>query len=688
MPSPTQTERRIKYGLNIAVAIGAAVFIAFAVNFICYNWLFKYRGDLTATRKYSLSEQTRKVLASLKGDVRIVTLISSSSIYTTQTADLVDDYSRYSGKIKVEHINPALDVGRVENFYKDLQSRYASRIKAITEAVELGGKTQKEIQAQIKDQAAVIGQILEDSGLKDDQVRQFIQSVAQNFGRIDAMFEKIDPEIRKLLAGVMPDYSGAMETMKANLNELDERLFSIAMTNFAKFAKDESQSAAVREKLLRVADMFRASRQTIEPALTRLRAVEKAEDYDKLREQLGNANVVVVLDGQQVRVTPVEEMYRRADNAQSREQSTENAEPLFLGEEKITGALVAMSLDHPPLVVFVQGGKPPVVGYQGQYEGVAQLLRNMNFEVKDWSPMGGRPNPYTGQPSPPGPPPQPQPGQKCIWIVTPVEPGNPMMGQGGAGPQIAEVIGQRIAEGDGAMLILPPNPMSRMGMPDPLAELAVRDGITVEAAKIVLKEIQLPNRKTGADTKFMLNAWPQELPITQALAGSQGIFVQCSPIKLQADNASNAKTWPLAVLRDKSMWAESDFMNEHPTYKKDDAGDSFVVAAAAEQGERRLVVVADQLWATDQITTYGPLGPGSAQLGAMFPANADLFVNSVYWLGHMDQLIAASARSQDIRRIEDMSAGELSAYRWVLLLGIPLLIAGAGIAVWLVRRGG
>jgi hypothetical protein len=111
------------------------------------------------------------------------------------------------------------------------------------------------------------------------------------------------------------------------------------------------------------------------------------------------------------------------------------------------------------------------------------------------------------------------------------------------------------------------------------------------------------------------------------------------------------------------------------------------VAVAAEKGKQRIAVFADPVWATDQIVNYGMLGPGTASMvGAMFPANAELFVNSVFWLSNMDEMIAASARSQDIRRIGEITPTQMMGIRWGVLAGIPLAIFAIGIGVGIKRR--
>ena len=119
----------------------------------------------------------------------------------------------------------------------------------------------------------------------------------------------------------------------------------------------------------------------------------------------------------------------------------------------------------------------------------------------------------------------------------------------------------------------------------------------------------------------------------------------------------------------------ADHIANPAQYDAEKASEQFTVAVAADQNGKRLAVFADPMWATDQIVNYGLLGPGTAPMvGAAFPANPELFVNSMFWLSNMDEMIAASARSQDIRRIGDVTTAQMIGIRWTVLAGLPLAI--------------
>ena len=397
----------------------------------------------------------------------------------------------------------------------------------------------------------------------------------------------------------------------------------------------------------------------------------------------------MLLGPRQVRVLSVGELFREPDLDQR--PAGISPELHFQGEEKITGALVSMTLEHPPLVVFVNDGLVESIGARGLFEHVAQRLRNMNFQVEQWSPAG-RAGPM-GQPMPAGPPPEPKPGQPAVWVVladTGYKPAQPMGVAGYA--QIIERIKGRLAAGDGAMIMLSASGTTPFGGGGAVVQLLEPWGISPQLDRLVLRQITLPDHTSRPVSRHEIVRWPKGSPITGPLAGMPGVFLQASPLVLGDAAAKGVELWPLAEVGGDEVWAERDFRADPPpSLDPAGAGGPFVIAAAARRGTTgRLVVVGDPVWAADEITTNADRflrAAGMAELfGAAFPANAELFVNSVQWLAGLDQLIAASARTQDIRRVGPVP--NLTGLKWSVLAGAPGAVAIAGLAVWLVRRRG
>lgn len=682
VPGETQSSRRVKYGLNVAVSVAAVVVIAVLINWIAYRRFVRF--DLTATRQYSLSPQTLNVLESLKGRVRCVALFSQAGPYIDQASDLLDEYKRYGRNLIVEHIDPERELTRMEAFLGSLRSRHEEKLvpldKAIASAREAATRT-GHAAAQL---LAPLRLILEDPALAEDQLKAFTQSVAQAFARLDGDVAAVDKQIARGLDQPLPAYAQAKDAIETLLTNLDEKVFSLAIDRFRQAADADATPDSVSDHLLAVVQKLAGIRQEVRAAATLLHETQTVEAYDKLVGQLSNPDTLVLLGTDQVRVIGLAEMFREPEESQS--QSGQRPQLRFQGEEKITGALVSMSMEQQPLVVFVTTGAVQALGPRGIFEQVAQRLRNVDFQLQQWNPQG-QTGPM-GQPIPAGPMPTPAPGQKAVWIGLSVDSPNPMNPMASIGGQkVADILKERIEAGDSAMVMLSLSPMARFGTDDPLGKLLEPWGITPMLDRIILRQIVLPNHQTRAVTQLDIDQWPDDLLVTRALAGMPGVFVQASPLEL--GQAPDTQVWPLVQVAGQDIWTHRDLQtDQNPKLDPTTAGGPFVIAAAAQRNNNRLVVVGDPAWATDQITQLGPQGLPAEIFGAAFPGNAELFVNSVYWLAGMEQLIAASPRAQDIRRVGPMTSAGMLALRWGLLAGMPGATVALGVGVWLVRRRG
>lgn len=684
----TQNSRRFKYGINVTITVIVALAIAVILNIISYKRLAHLRMDMTATRLYSLSDQTKKLLGKMDKDVQIVTLITRNAEEFNKAKDLITEYDNYSKHITVEHIDPARELSRVEQFYGTITKRYADSLKPLEDAIKQGREEANRLSGDITEQKKLMASLIENKAFTEGEERQLVEKLIQTFVRSDDQFKQVNEQIDTTLKSALPKYADALEVVKSLLSQFDENVYAAAVNYMSDFATRSRQPNDIKENMLELAESFKATRSHLGPVVRTLRNVKAGEEYTKIMQQIAQPDSVVLVGDDQIRVIPLVDMFRMPDQQQQQTPEDQQPELQFLGEEKITGSLLAMSMKNQPLVVFIQGSpRQPALGRQGQYEAVATRLRNLNFEVKDWSPEG-RPNPMTGQPGQPAPAPEPKDGQSVVWVVTPIEPANPMMmqmGQMGGGQQIMDHVQSRLAKGEAVMFMASPNPAVAMGMPDPIAEALGAWGINVESGSLVMNEVTVSSRRTAADPTIRVTSWPDELSVTKALSGSAGVFASACPIKLE--KKEGVTTYTLAFAKGNRMWAQKNLQDQNPKFVEEDSAKAFTIAVAASKGDERIAVFADPVWATDQIVNYGLFGPGTAQMaGAMFPGNAELFVNSVFWLSHMDEMIAASARSQDIRRVGDITSSQMMTIRWLILAGIPLGIFAIGIGVGLKRR--
>ncbi len=112
-------KRSTKYGLNMAIMIlifgGVVVFLAFI------STQKSMRFDLTKAGRYTLSDQTVKILKNLKSDVRAIAFYRSESegMHAQQkqaAEDLLQAYAHHSPHLKYEFIDPDRNPGQAMKY--------------------------------------------------------------------------------------------------------------------------------------------------------------------------------------------------------------------------------------------------------------------------------------------------------------------------------------------------------------------------------------------------------------------------------------------------------------------------------------------------------------------------------------------------------------------------------------------
>lgn len=705
--SPRQFNRRLKYGSNVILTVAIIAALAVLVNWLGYRHYARH--DFTANHLSSLSPQTYKVLDQLHGKYHVVTLLYrtvQADPRLNQISDLTDEYARYSDRISVEHIDPATDIARSDSFYQSLRQHYQKQLQPVVEAVDNGREVLSQVLKDLGKTVPRLQQLTQGPGLHSQPLKTFLENITAAARGNAARADSLDKQLRKDMDQPLPQYGRIMTEVESYLHSLDQGLLDPAAKIFKKQADNAALSPGVQNNLLKIAQRFEQIRKQAVDALTQLKQAPKASDYEQVSEQLANGaaalpgdvrGVVAIVGPKRVHIIRADSMFRTSvqDNGNDAERTASELSRRFAGEARITGTLLSMSIKQPPLVVFVNTGRRPALGRGGSYNIVAQRLRNANFDVDQWSPLG-RTSPYTGQPRPAGQPPQAKPGQKTVWIIMPTGPSNPMTG-GNGDQQIAALLDKHLARGDAALVLRTYNGMP--GQFDPVTQYLTKTwGMTPRTDRIILHEDHADAHHTVARTFSVVRQWGSSSPVDKALAGLPALFQQSSPIEIASPESQGATTQPAAgndssaeVQRDvliqvtgDRLWTlshPSSYEQVHSTkYDPATAAPSFDIGIAAEGHGTRMILVTAPIWATDDIL--------ASQYSLMFPGNSELFVNSVYWLAGLDQMIAASPHLQKIRVVQPITQAGMTWYFWGLLAGLPVLVAFCGTGVWLVRRKG
>ncbi|MFI4860199.1 MAG: Gldg family protein [Phycisphaerales bacterium JB063] len=766
---PSAMQRRLRYGFNVGIAVTAAVGICILLNWLVYRqyramspdsrqWV---RYDLTSTRRYSLSEQTRSVLKSLDERHTIVTMLGGADADPAQTQDvhdLVDEYARASGLLEQEHLDLAADTERRAELLGEMAALYADDTRAVRDVLAVGfgliegaGDDPPGLLDELVMIQALLQDVIDSEVVTDENTLQFLYQLKSQHDLAQEEYNKIvalrmeqlgerwhtrltdDGLVSTGEGEDLPDYVLLLAHLQRWQLAIQQELLPTTY-NAAQAIRSRIRSSRVdspelrnrtlmaRDKLVQIERLIREPlgdqpsllNRTVEIASAlQVRADQVPQRYNDAREVLSNQACVLVTSETQARVIPAGLLYRGVGSLETTES---DAQEQFLGEEQLTGALVSLSLEPPPLVVFIRSNtrRPSLsigTGAErtlGDYSHVAQRLRAIGIEVADWT--------YDPHPSKA---PTRRPGQRVVWVVVPYAkpmPEHPQtMGQA-LKASVMAFVQQQLEQGDSALIPLAPNPYANperrdelLALPgindagladDPILALLSDWGINAQiyrSAYRVISEDSEGRPIAPASPSFTVTQWPQGGVLGQALDGIATYFAEAYPLEL-VDTPGVTHT-PLIEINDPTAWLQDapgpQQVRGQPLNIPEDAKrESVLVGVAAQRDDARLIVVGDQLWATDGATTLGVMPDGRVMPrladhpGAyiQYPGNSELFLSSIFWLTENEDLIAASPRTQDIRRVPAITDAAIKRY-WVLLTaGMPLAVFLFGAVVWLVRR--
>ncbi|MEM6331815.1 MAG: Gldg family protein [Planctomycetota bacterium] len=707
---PSQVARRTRFAGLLLIAAVAALGIVVVLNLLVdlavreadpavNSWV---RYDLTATRRYSLSPQTQQVLASLDKDHTIVRLFAAQGAEEIErVVELIDEYPRYSSRLTVEDINPATDFTGLDSLAGRVTQAFEGEVEPIRAAIENARAAAKQLLAAYTDIGALLRTNAEENQLGQGtaaEVNRFVLNTARLYATdLDQQEEAISAQLEQPL----PDLSAIRTLLTQTLGEQADNQLPRAAQVLELAAQDPQASDAARERFLRATNLVSPVIHTVRQAVIALEDAPTADRYARVAATIRNNQALIVLSDDEVQAIDITELYREVPDEAAEQQGRLNLG--FIGEEKITGVLASMQWEHPPLVVFVYD-EVPATGPRGEYSMLASRLNATGFAVEQWSPRG---TPMPGQFGMPGrtlqqPPPEPQPGQPAVWVVlppTPQDPRNPVAAAEGPPRQpVADLLTRRLAMGDAAFFLFAINPAASFDAADPVRDLAAeRFGIEPRLDAVAVYEVYNANRQPRPDYRFVHSRWNPDFPVSQAVQGMTALFTLPSPIDLAEVEGVEQHT--LVDLAAPRSWLIDDFSSlqnlGEAEYDPEAAFDRLTIAVAAERPAtedapaQRVAAVAEPVWAIDDTITLGPFGPGTAEMfGAQFPGNGELFVNTVYWLAGVDELIAPTPRSQDVRRVGDVSPTSRWVVAGLLMLGLPLLATAGGVAVTIFRRMG
>jgi len=435
-----------------------------------------------------------------------------------------------------------------------------------------------------------------------------------------------------------------------------------------------------------------------------------------LPKGLSDENIIVIEAGPKVQVVAFSEVWPSEMKADFFLPDGTEPRRYFNGDAVLGSRILSLVREKPFAKVLITYYKPaPAPGHRsqvgpippGQLNVLRQRLRAANFQVDDWNLTG--------------PPPSDESGDLpvVLLVLPPAGPSSLVVAQakGRFGPEQISKVSQAIDAGASAVFLtkaLMPHRslLGRLAPSYPYDEYLRKNwGIDVHVGAMLIQG--LPSDQPG---KYLLDISKlaylplndfTDNPIGRPLQGRRLAWLGACPITVAKPTPAGVKIQPILAVPATmtNIWASADLealaAEVHlaggnlisPHYDKGDMKVPLTLALAATRpGDKtrsvapaRLVVMGVGGGLVDWYLT-SPVRSIEAGYRTAAPprANAELVVNSVYWLIGRERLIAAGPMR--IKPVEQMSATTQNILWAGCVIALPTTLLLIGAAVGLMRR--
>jgi hypothetical protein len=686
-PQDHAARRRAFDGLNLTVFLVAVVTIVVVVNLLAAETALRWRFDATKTRAYSLSPQTQRLLAELDGAWTIALVLDRGAMdpaVLRQVEEVLDRYGQAGSDLAVVQIDPTepetLDqyealLSRLRTIYQDRISAFDDTLQEAAEAVDLfavflqqqSGRLVglRQVVAEDDPVASDLDQLLSVLALRVEQAQQ-VQAERQRALRVD--------ENRAL-----PDYETPRSILVAALAGWAEEQFRIGQM-MKRWAADQSLGQEVRafasgERVEH--ERWARELAAVADPLKHLPPLELGRIGRALEQ--GEAAVVVGPPG--AAVIPSAQLLPRLQG----QAGDVTFDQRFRGDQIISSAIRSVMVEHLPLVVFVHAQEDPMLLRRPQnvdLVGAASVLKASRFDVAEW---------IVGQSDRPAP----EPGQPVVWIVV------PPVSRRTLDPSPSELVlieasRQLLEDGEAVMLNVHPSLLPKFGRPDPWRTVAASFGLEADTARVVFERVLVAPDETSEERGQVIQDFPTDHAIASAVHGQRTYLALPVPILRDESVQTGVQQQVVAWIEPSAdRWLEDDW--SRPPDPANDAlpADALdhpvpVVVTAQRQSPatgqvQRIMLNGSGGWMLSYITDVAT-SVGGERVALEFPGNYELLLASVMWLAGMDELIAPSAVSQQVARLDGVTAKAKWVWGSIVVGGVPVACLVLGVLIWGIRR--
>ncbi len=698
---------------------------------------FHARADVTTTGEQQLAPRTLAVLnqvASL-GEIEIVVAVDSSAVepWSRQTVLDVLDLFGNAANVRAAEIDISSADGQAR--YTRLLQRLVDReqagidqhVETIAAASALTAETARALEQQLAPALNALGTALPGTDANTRTARSGLdqwaalfrvgsRQLAEAAARAGRALTEPDPAfpippldaVETALRNAMLQRTTELEALAGDLDEVAALEGAAAASTLADRAR------TLRDQLAREAD-----------ALARLPRL----DVLRVAKALGSAEVALVIGPPGTGVTGIDIRTLYEPTIVAADGTRTMGDVRLRAEELLASAVSSVGSTARPIVVLTHGESRPILEAASFFSGIRNRLSQRGIDVAEWAASRDAEPPAITDLDPDG-------VRPVVYLVlSPDSSASTRNEDDLSGPERANALGRAVslllARREPVLISLNPSVLPSYGERDPIAAPLADLGIIAGTATPLLRRIS-DTRSSRVLTEFALRAPhtpdPGDTPHSAHSAHSAHAILAATrnlptalswPIPLTTSPDATVTTTPLLTIdadpgndTDPAIWGESQWLRLWQTPAKQrqllpdpprfDAGvdqsapaggggGPWVVALAATRTDQaagarsgRVVVVGSNAWFADPLAFAYETTDGRVALRT--PGNAELFEAAILWLAGQDELIAASASARARPLIKPLDPRTLTALRWALVAGLPLLTLGLGI-VWRIVRG-
>ena len=686
-------KRRSIYGSNTAILVIAAVLVVVFVDWLSVR--FNYSKDCTTGGIYSLSPKTLDLLKLVDKTGQKFYLVNEFP--TSLDADpgeqtqglkiqrLIREYTNASSQV-VQYKPATLNALK-----RKIHSRFGGQFAAYRKAVDQFQPLAADL---IKFSAAQARQI---DALETNPAVAATNDQSQNFATLQVSFShsagvpriiaRLQRKITAVRKNALPDWPTLTTSLASNLENIQQQFEALSKKNvIAAF------SPVVQTLLKKNSAEFQKQAAKLKSYTALLAALKPVKAGNVLSEL--HADSLIVIGPKIVKVLRRNQLFLPQGNpGQGQLQYT------FQGEQAVNSALLAMTEKHRTKVVFVSVNSMNLISAGGPFTAVAKMLRQNNFKVYQWSPgPGGNPQAPTAGENPPAI------GKGVIWVVLDLPPSGQMAQMGGMMyTMLEQKISQQLAQGGNALFLLSAMPPQLMMMTQgqiPYKSILAGYGIRLRSTYQVVQRVAVQGGHHLDAPQIQIANYPDTIitkpieSLAAMLAGTQGqdgSFI-LSPTYVGAmapqPKGVTAKIFLQTSASSNVFGQTQPAAPNAPFNPSTDLKAPVPLGVMADNATNRVVAIGNVMFITDGLINASTPAISNGQLAMIsnFPGNAELFMNSIYWLAHQSHLIAASPRATVALRIKRMSGTEEAFVRLSSFAMPAILAIAVGLMVFVARR--